>query len=86
MSKNNLFIDIFRISPDGKYLEIDMTCHSNYTYESFEIQEGKIEKSSLTAKVSTELDISRIDEQGPAHLSTEYVKQICVNPEGSWEN
>jgi hypothetical protein len=46
MGKNNLFIDIFRISPDGKYLEIDMTCHSNYTYESFEIYEYTYNSSS----------------------------------------
>lgn len=46
MSKNNLFIDIFRISPDGKYLEIDMTCHSNYTYESFKIYEYTYNVSS----------------------------------------
>ena len=46
MDKNNLFIDIFRISPDGKYLEIDMTCHSNYTYESFDIYEYTYNSSS----------------------------------------
>jgi hypothetical protein len=32
MSKNNLFIDIFRISPDGKYLEIDMTTDVGYKF------------------------------------------------------
>lgn len=32
MDKNNLFIDIFRISPDGKYLEIDMTTDAGYKF------------------------------------------------------
>ena len=35
--ENGLFIDIFRISPDGKYLEIDITCDVKYKFERFYI-------------------------------------------------
>ena len=34
-AKDHLFVDICRISADGKYLEIDMSCDPNYTYRSF---------------------------------------------------
>lgn len=35
--KGELFIDIFRISPDGKYLEIDMTTGNSYMFKSVNI-------------------------------------------------
>ena len=41
---NYLFIDIFRISSDGKYLEIDMSCDDNYSFESIFIKEYKSDK------------------------------------------
>lgn len=36
---NYLFIDIFRISSDGKYLEIDVSCDDAYGFESIFIKE-----------------------------------------------
>lgn len=36
---DGLFIDIFRISPDGKYLEIDITCDNRYKFEHFYVKE-----------------------------------------------
>lgn len=45
MNKSNLFIDIFRISPDGKYLEIDITCDGSYKFERFFIYDYKNKKA-----------------------------------------
>lgn len=36
---DGLFIDIFRISPDGKYLEMDITCDNRYKFEHFYVKE-----------------------------------------------
>jgi hypothetical protein len=36
-ANGELFIDIFRISPDGKYLEIDMTTGNGYKFNSVNI-------------------------------------------------
>lgn len=43
---DKLFIDICRISADGKYLEIDMHCNEYYTYKHFTIYNYKYTDSA----------------------------------------
>lgn len=43
---NNIFVDIFRISADGEYLELDVSCHPEYEFTSFILADYEHDKNN----------------------------------------
>jgi hypothetical protein len=43
---NNIFVDIFRISADGEYLELDVSCHPDYMFTDFIIADYEHDKDN----------------------------------------